>query len=107
MKRSDLKNIADSYLKLIKEDLGLGAQNVGSEGISTLGVNFPDNQTPQNYEDQAKEMSIADLKNTIKNATEILNELKSSKKLEAWVAKKITLATDYLDTVESWISNKR
>jgi hypothetical protein len=114
VKRSDIRNISESYLKILNEDLGLGGNAISTmapQSYGVMGVNFPDNTnkdtpTPDNYEGQAKEMAIADLKDAVKNISGILNELRSEKKLEAWAAEKITLACDYLNTVESWIANK-
>lgn len=105
MNRKDLHNLKECYTQIFSEDLGIGPV-VADNTTSVVGVTTPDNPTPQNYEDQAKSMAVADLKDAIKNISLILNELRSSKKLEAWVAEKITLASDYLGTVESWITNK-
>jgi hypothetical protein len=105
VKRRDLHNLKECYTQILTEDLGIGPI-AADQMTSVVGANFPDNPTPQTYEDQAKSMAVADLKDAIKNISEILNQLRSSRKLEAWVAEKITLASDYLDTVESWVTNK-
>lgn len=109
MKRNDLNSLSERYLtQILNEDLGLGPSSMLDQSIATVGANFPDNNsnTPQTYEDQAKSMAISDLKDAVGNISKILNELRSSKKMEAWVAEKITLAADYLSTVESWVENK-
>lgn len=59
MKRSDIKSISESYLRILNEDLGLGGNAEGTmapQSYNVMGANFPDNTnkdtpTPDNYED--------------------------------------------------------
>ena len=105
MKPSDLQKLSKAYTQILKEDLGLGG-GVGDFATTTVGVTTPDNSS-RNYQSDASEMAETELKSAFESIQKIFNELTSSGEIEPWVASKITLATDYLNTVEKWISNNR
>ncbi len=105
MKPSDLQKLSNAYTQILKEDLGLGG-GVGDFATTTVGVVTPDNSS-MNYQSDASEMAETELKSAFKSIQEIFKELTTSGEIEPWVASKITLATDYLNTVEKWISNNR
>lgn len=104
MRKSDIHKLSEAYTKLIvlKEDLGLGP--VAQTGTSvTMGVQMPDDVSE--YEKEASEMAESDLESILENVTKILNDLKKSK-IEPWVASKITLAADYINTVQERLKYK-
>ena len=59
-----------------------------------------------NNESDASEMAQSDLKSIITDATKILTILKNNVKMEPWVAAKITVAADYLNSAEKWLCHE-
>ena len=57
-------------------------------------------------ETEAFEMAESDIEALIRDATSILGELKTCGNVEPWVASKITLASDYIDTVHKWMAHR-
>lgn len=57
--------------------------------------------------DYEGEMSKGELEYTIKNAQEILDQLKDEDELEAWVQSKITKAADYISTVSDYMAGRK
>lgn len=104
MRKSDIHKLSEAYTKVVilKEDLGLGP--VAANGTSvTMGIEMPNDASE--YENEASEMAESDLESILENVTKILNDLKTSK-IEPWVASKITLAADYINTVQERLKYK-
>lgn len=53
-----------------------------------------------------QEMAIGQLKTIIDHASELINLVGNVKDLEAWVQSKITSATDYIETVHSYMNGR-
>jgi hypothetical protein len=53
-----------------------------------------------------QEMSVGQLKTIIDHASELINIIGNVKDLDAWVQSKITSATDYIETVHSYMNSK-
>jgi len=53
-----------------------------------------------------QEMAIGQLKTIVDHASELMNLVGNVKDLEAWVQSKITSATDYIETVHSYMNSK-
>jgi hypothetical protein len=104
VKPSDIENISNAY-KIITEDLGLGPMANDQSSVS-FGVNMPDSNATKDYGSEAVEMASSEVKSVIKNALNVLAELQKSSDVEPWVAAKVTLATDYIQTVADWLSNQ-
>ena len=101
MKSSDIDKLSKAYQTILKEDLGLGPI-ANDQSSFSVGVNMPDSS--KTYENEAADMASVEMQSIIKNAIKILSELKSGN-IEPWVSSKISIATDYIETVERWLSN--
>jgi hypothetical protein len=102
VRKTDLYKLTEAYSKIINEDLGLGP--VAETGTTvSMGLEMPNSIS--DYEKEASEMAESDLESILDNVTKILNQLKNSK-IEPWVASKITLAADYINTVQERIKYK-
>ena len=55
---------------------------------------------------EEQEMAIGQLKTLINHASELINLIGNVKDLEAWVQSKITTATDYIETVHSYMEGR-
>jgi hypothetical protein len=55
---------------------------------------------------QEQQMAIGQLKTIIDHASELINLVGNVKDMEAWVQSKITTATDYIETVHSYMNSK-
>lgn len=53
-----------------------------------------------------QEMAIGQLKSMVDHASELMNLIGNVKDLEAWVQSKITMASDYIETVHSYMNSK-
>jgi len=53
-----------------------------------------------------QQMAIGQLKTIIDHASELINLVGNVKDMEAWVQSKITTATDYIETVHSYMNSK-
>jgi hypothetical protein len=53
-----------------------------------------------------QEMAIGQLKTAIDHASELISMVGNVKDLEAWVQSKITSATDYIETVHSYMNSR-
>ena len=53
-----------------------------------------------------QEMAMGQLKTIINHASELMNLVGNVKDLEAWVQSKITSATDYVETVHSYMNGR-
>jgi hypothetical protein len=51
---------------------------------------------------QARDMALAQIENILRNATNLMSDIRTGIDVEPWVAEKITLANDYLNTVVEW-----
>lgn len=105
MKYSDLKNLGNAYLTIIKEDVGLGPSIGSDQGAIVMGVGMPDNGAHNHIQhnvDQAGEETSS----AIKEAKEILQELQSVKDLEPWVLSKLATVADRLHSIHEYLSNK-
>jgi hypothetical protein len=100
MKPSDVYNIKVAYDRVLKEDIGAGAD---TGGAIVMGVNMPD-VTPESndYEDDAKNMAKAQLLGMLNEVKDILNEL-NNKELEPWMASKIATVSDRIHSVHQWM----
>lgn len=106
MHKKDITSLANAYEQILKENLGLGP-SVAADTVSVVGVDSPDTNSNRSYESDAAVMAETDMKSIAKNAHDILNELEQSGEIEPWVASKITIARDYIETVLNWISNNK
>ncbi len=55
---------------------------------------------------EEQEMAIGQLKSAINHASDLINLIGNVKDLEAWVQSKITTATDYIETVHSYMQGR-
>jgi hypothetical protein len=55
---------------------------------------------------EEQEMAIGQLKTAINHASDLINLIGNVKDLEAWVQSKITTATDYIETVHSYMQGR-
>jgi hypothetical protein len=55
---------------------------------------------------EEQEMAVGQLKTLINHASELINLIGNVKDLEAWVQSKITTATDYIETVHSYMEGR-
>lgn len=53
-----------------------------------------------------QQMAVGQLKTIIDHASELINVVGNVKDLESWVQSKITTATDYIETVHSYMNSK-
>jgi hypothetical protein len=53
-----------------------------------------------------QEMAIGQLKTIIDHSSELINLIGNIKDIEAWVQSKITMATDYVETVHSYVNGR-
>jgi hypothetical protein len=104
MKPSDVYNIKVAYDRVLKEDIGAGAD---TGGAIVMGVNMPDVPAQgKNYEDDAKHMAKAQLLGMLNEVQDILNEL-NNKKLEPWMASKIATVSDRIHSVHQWMESQK
>ncbi len=101
MVQSDIKNIETAYLSILKEDIGAAADP--GQGAIVMGIDMSDSSNNRgSYQDKAKDMAKSQLLNTMKEIKSILNEL-NSKKLEPWMADKISTVSDRISSVDEWL----
>lgn len=101
MVQSDIKNIENAYRSILKEDIGAGAD--AGQGAIVMGLNMPESDNNNgSYEDEVKDMAKSQLLNIMKEIKNILNEL-NSKKLEPWMADKISTVSDRISSVDEWL----
>jgi hypothetical protein len=114
MNSSDEKNLAQAYLKIVKEDLGLGPNAISNNGmnstqgaitIATGGNQLPDGSNP--VDNETTEMAEAQVKSAIEDANQILNDLNNSGKVEAWVLTKLATVADRLQSVRKYLDHNR
>jgi hypothetical protein len=55
---------------------------------------------------EEQEMAIGQLKTAINHASDLINLIGNVKDLDAWVQSKITTATDYIETVHSYMQGR-
>jgi hypothetical protein len=53
---------------------------------------------------QARDMACAQVENILRNATNLMSDLRTGVDVEPWVSEKITLANDYINTVVEWLA---
>lgn len=51
---------------------------------------------------QARDMALAQVENILRNATNLMSDIRTGVDIEPWVAEKLTLANDYINTVVEW-----
>ena len=100
MVNSDVNNIEKAYLSILKEDIGAAADP--GQGAIVMGLNMPDSPNNGSYENEVKDMAKSQLLNIMKEIKNILNEL-NSKKLEPWMADKISTVSDRISSVDEWL----
>jgi hypothetical protein len=112
MKPSDIVNLTEAYQTKI---VSLNASKPEQSIVPVKPVQHTimhDEEQPQseehydNNESDASEMAQSDLKSIIEDATKILATLKTNVKMEPWIAAKITLASDYLNSAEKWLCHE-
>ena len=55
---------------------------------------------------QARDMACSQIENILRNATNLMSDLRTGVEVEPWVSEKITLANDYIKTVVEWLAYK-
>jgi len=60
-----------------------------------------------NGHEPESEMLIAQLKNIMENAKCLISMVEGQKQIEDWVQSKITIADDYLDTLNSYFKHSK
>ena len=104
-KSGDYKATVDAVSRLAAQ-----AQNQKFNAISRNKRNAKkkvNEETSSKVEgDYEGEMARGELEYTIKNAQEILDQLKDGDELEAWVQSKITKAADYISTVKDYMAGR-
>lgn len=89
---SDLKHLQEAY-----------------EQIVQVAMAEPVVQVPQHKEDHgcdSKEMAQSQIESISKNIQSIYANLGVVERVEPWVAEKISLANDYLNTVQEWMDHQ-
>jgi hypothetical protein len=108
MKPSDIVNLTEAYQTKIVPIVKSSETIVPVKPVQHTIMQ--DEEQPQeqydNNESDACEMAKSDLRAIISDATKILNILNTNVKMEPWVASKITLASDYLNSSEKWLSHE-
>lgn len=65
-----------------------------------------DNQTHQDEGCSAHEMVHSQFNSLLHNVQSLVEMIDKVEDIEPWVAEKITLANDYINTVQEWVSHK-
>ena len=94
MKPSDIVNLSEAY-----ETKVVSVKPVAHTIMQDDGAY-------DNNESDASEMAQSDVKSILHDAAKILNDLQASSKMEPWVASKITLAADYLNSAQKWLEHE-
>lgn len=89
---SDLKYLQEAYEKIVQ-----------------VAMAEPVVQVPQPQEDHgcdSKEMAQSNIESISRNIQSIYANIHTVERIEPWVAEKITLANDYLNTVQEWLDHQ-
>jgi len=104
----------NGQLNTVKEDHSTASQGYGQGGYDTYangrhGRGVAEN--PEWYNDEANEMSSAQLKSLVKHAAKLRKAVKQLQAqgdtLEPWQQSKVTKAADYLDAVFNAVDNEQ
>jgi len=104
MYKKDHLDMAALYQKTILQE-HFPVMVVGTND-NTSNTNVSAETETNDYETDASEMAIKELESIIKAATHVLGALQNGNSFEPWVASKITLANDYLNTVAQYIGDE-
>jgi hypothetical protein len=76
---------------------------------NTMPVAIIQTQEPESesYEQEAVEMSVSELESLIKSTVLVLSVIRQGSSIEPWMASKITLASDYINSVAQAISSEQ
>ena len=114
---NDVKLITAKY-KRLNEDVGLGAgvpkqlnvTSIGSQGpkiprspIAALKGEVPGVAGVEESEESALPMAKGNINNLLHRAQMLQELIQHESEIEPWIAAKITLATDYVETIVNYL----
>ena len=61
-----------------------------------IHIKEPKDSDYSKHSKQARDMALAQVENILRNATNLMSDIRAGVDIEPWVAEKLTLANDYI-----------
>ncbi len=74
--------------------------------IKTVIQEEVSNMTPHAHKDHEASMAKSEIRDMLKNGTDLYKNIKEGQELPGWVSAYITLASDYIHSVYTWMEEQ-